>query len=146
MQAGKTGPIGQELGVTYRKERSFECGEQRKFIIRALDRRKRVANRLDFFARVKRATPHQQVWKTPRLDRANIRPGDISPKVAKATEKETHVARLYRFSIFRAFALGNRPSTFLHEPVNERGNSIWQRFVNSPLNDLAVIAVRPGNR
>src|SRR5215510_4337706 len=56
------------------------------------------------------------------------------------------MSRPYRATNVRALALCNRPSTFFHEPVHERSHSIRQRFIDSPLNDLAEIAVRPGNR
>ena len=67
-------PELEQVLVVDREERSLQRREHRQLVVGPLDRGQRRANRLDFFAVVKRLAADEQVRNAARLDRVDVRP------------------------------------------------------------------------
>ena len=123
--------ILQQLFIPDGKERPVQGRKHRQFVIGPLDRQERGAHGLDLFPGVKRSSAHQQVRDPARLERLDVRPGDIpGEKTFEPAEQQTHVARRNGHASGRLLALGHRPPALLEQPGDERAHRIRKRVID----------------
>src|SRR6266566_4117559 len=113
--------IGEKGVIAEREHRSTQGGIDPQLVVRPLDCREGVAQRDDLLAIVKRAAADENVRDASRLERADIGPGDVSRKVPKATKQNANMARA---NSNRVPILLHSPAACVHQPFNERTNSI----------------------
>ena len=86
-------PEGEERVVAEREERTAQRGKDPEFVIRPFDGGEGIAQRDDLLAIVERATADQHVRNAPRLERADVGPGDVGREVAESAKEDADVAR-----------------------------------------------------
>ena len=83
----------EQRAVAEREERTAQRREDGELVLRPLDRRERVAQRLDLFAPVERAAADQHVRQVARLERAHVGVRHVGLERAEAPEEQADVAR-----------------------------------------------------
>ena len=73
MKRAEPMPELEQMLVVDREQRSLQRREHRQLVVGPFDRGQRRADRLDFFAAVKRLAADEQMRNAARLDRVDVR-------------------------------------------------------------------------
>ena len=136
-------PLEQRL-VADREERSSERREHRQLVVRPFDRRKRGANGLHLFALVERLAADQHVRDPARLERLDVRAGDVVLPADETPEQEADMLRGDVHGRFAA-ALRHLPPALAQHPLDEGGDGPRQRLLDGCCADVSPL-VRLGDR
>src|SRR5437867_3050099 len=98
-------PILEQLLIRNSEERSMQRRVDRQLIVRPLDRRERGADRLDFFAAVKRLATDEELCDSARLEGLHILSCDVDSHFFETSEQDADVLRL------------NPPATAVQKPL-----------------------------
>ena len=126
--------------VSQGEERPLECGEDRELVVRPLDGGGRGTHGQHLLARVVRAASHQDVRDVPRLQRLDIRPGEVAAVAAHPLEEEAHVPGLHRDRL-APVALADLPAALRHQPVHEGRDRVGIGLLDAEVRYLLPIAV-----
>src|SRR5262249_1429480 len=85
----------------------------------------------------------QDVRDAPCLQRTNVGSGHVRAKVAEPAEENGNMTWPDRG---RAALLFDGPAAPIDYPVDDCTHTVWERRVDSRVDDLAEVAIRPRNR
>ncbi len=125
------------------KERAFQRGENRKFILRPFDGGEGGAQRFHFFAAMKRFRSNQQVRDLAGFQASNIIASNVFTEIGEAAKQQANVPRRNRQKLFRIFGIAHFPAAFAHQPFDERHDGFGQAGVDGRAGDSHG-SIRPG--
>ena len=138
-------PLEQRL-VADREERSSKRREHRQLVVRPFDRRKRRADGLHLFALVERLAADQHVRDPARLERLDVRAGDVVLPADETPEQEADVLRGDVHGRFAA-ALRHLPSALAQHPLDERADGRRHRLLDGGGADVSpLVGLGDGQR
>src|SRR5262245_26750373 len=133
VQAADARAVLEQRLVAHREQWPAQGAIDGQLVIRPLDGGERGAQTLDLLPLMERLAADQHVRDAPRLERLDIRLGDVGAPLRDAAKEQADVARRHRDLLPWPVALRHAPAAVLDEPPDERGHRVRQRGVDGRL-------------
>src|SRR5262249_37571486 len=142
VQGPVTLPPRQQRTVVEGEERPAQGREQRQLVLRALDREKHVAERLDLLADVDRAAANEDGAPVAAPEGATGALGAALFPRSLAAEQQADGPALERSACIRAARLRPPPAAARDQPLDEGGNRVRERALDLVVGDPAEVRER----